>query len=155
MKINFTKKEYRSLLDIIQIADWIINSHSIEQRKETEEYEEVFQKPLACAKEMGCEDLIEYVNRDGKYYPTHTFENESLAHQFIDDFQEEIFWEELVSRLARRDLLKTKPTSSAVELSEEELFSAMIEAEKKWIKEFEAFGLDRISVNLTFDDVIH
>jgi hypothetical protein len=155
MKINFTKKEYRSLLDIIHIADWIMNSHSIEERKDTEEYEEVFQKLLACAKEMGYEDLIEYIKRNGKYYPTHKFENESVAHQFIDEFQEDIFWEELATRLARRDLLKTNPASSSVELSEEEWFSAMIEAEEKWIKEFEEFGLDRISVNQSFKDVIH
>jgi phage pi2 protein 07 len=155
MKINFTKKEYRFLSDIIHIADWIMNSHSVEQRKETEEHEAVFQKLLSFAKEMGYEDLIECVKGNGKYYPTHKFENESVAHQFIDEFQEDIFWEELISRLARRDLLKEKQVGSVAELSDDEWISGMTNAEEKWVKEFEEFDLDRISVNQSFKDVVH
>lgn len=155
MKINFTKKEYRSLLDIIHIAYWVMYAHKVGDRKDTQEYEALFQKILSFADEMGCRDLVEYVKENGKYYPTQQFESETVARELIDEFQTENFWEELISRLARRDLLKEKQVSSVAELSDDEWISGMTKAEEKWVKEFETFDLARISVNQSFKDVIH
>jgi hypothetical protein len=146
MKINFTKKEYRTLLDIIHIADWVMHAHDTEGRTDTQEYETLFQKLFSFAEEMGYDDLIEYAKEDDKYYPNFNFESESLAENYIQEFENNSFWEELTSRLARRDVLKAKNAESAAELSEEEWFQSVIEAEEKWIKEFDEFDLDRIAV---------
>ncbi len=147
MKINFTKKEYRTLLDIIHIADWVMHAHDTEGRTDTQEYEELFQKLFSFAEEMGFADLIQLSKEDGKYYPTFNFESESVAENLIQEFENNSFWEELTSRLARRDVLKEKHTESAAELSEEEWFALMSKAEEKWVKEFDEFDLDRISVD--------
>lgn len=155
MKINFTKKEYRALLDIIQIADWVMYAHDVEEKKETEEYRYLFQKIYSFAKEMGFDDLIEYVKEDGKFYPTRKFEDESMADPLIQNYENKSFWEELINRLAQRDVLKEKQIDSLAKLSEEELIVTISKAEEKWVKEFEAHDLDRISVNQTFNDVVH
>jgi len=43
-------------------------------------------------------------------------------------------------------VIKEKNVESAAELSEEEWFEAMNQAEEKWITEFDAHDLDRIEV---------
>ena len=155
MKINFTKNEYRTLLDIIHIAHWIINAHEVEVRKDTEHFEQLFQKLLSFADEMGFADLIEHVKKDGKYYPTGKFESESLAEQLIDEFENKNFWDELINRLAERDVLKDKKAEYLSDLDPDEWIPAMTKAEEQWIKEFEAYDLDRIIVNKALKLVVH
>lgn len=155
MKINFTKKEYRTLLDIIHIADWVLHAHDTEGRTDTQEYEALFQKLFSLAEEMGYADLIQVSKEDGKFYPTFNFESESVAEDLIQEFENNSFWEELTSRLARRDVLKEKNAESVAELSDEEWFSAMTVAEEKWVKEFDEFDLDRVVVDQAVKGVLH
>lgn len=155
MKINFTKKEYRALLDIIHIADWVFHAHDTEGRTDTQEYDEVFQKLLAVAEEMGCGDLVDYVKEEDKYYPNFNFESESIAEQFIQEFENNSFWEELTARLARRDVIKAKHAESAVEIPEEEWLTALSAAEEKWITEFDSHDLDRLTIDRTQTSEAH
>jgi len=60
MKINFTKKEYRSLIDLLDIANWVINAHRTGIGEEPKEYADLIQKIYSFSKEMGCEDIIEF-----------------------------------------------------------------------------------------------
>ena len=60
MKINITKKEYRLLLDILSIADWVMNAYQTEDDPRTKPYEDLEQKFLSYAKDFGFENLIVY-----------------------------------------------------------------------------------------------
>ena len=44
MKINFTKNEYRLLLDMVEMAEWVLNAHRTDPSDEVKEYSEVYQK---------------------------------------------------------------------------------------------------------------
>lgn len=99
MKINFTKQEYRLLVTMIEIADWVMTAHDTEERDETKSYRDIRKKILSYFKEM---DMGDCYNKEGDdYYETIEFEAELMG--FIDDYDEESFWGELVSRLADRD----------------------------------------------------
>ena len=54
MKINITKKEYRLLLEMLYLADWMMNSQSVERRYK--EHEELKKKIFPLYKEMGSEE---------------------------------------------------------------------------------------------------
>ncbi|HLB41892.1 MAG TPA: hypothetical protein VJN02_03390 [Gammaproteobacteria bacterium] len=54
MKINITKKEYRLLLEMLYLADWTMNSQSVERRYK--EHEELKKKIFPLYKEMGSEE---------------------------------------------------------------------------------------------------
>ena len=101
MKINFTKQEYRLLVTMIEIADWVINAHDIDEPKEKKPYKEMRKKILSFVKEMGMEDC--YVKEGDDYYETAEYESEAESMQFIEEYDEESFWGELISRLADRD----------------------------------------------------
>ena len=155
MKINFTKSEYRTLLDVIYIADWILHAHDIEKRSDTKEYSELFQKLMSYAKDMGCEDLVDFDKQGNNYAESFSFEEQSLALGYINEFENDSFWEELISRLARRDALIELKVDNEQDVDRDKLYTAIGNAESKWSKEFEAFGLDRLRINKTQLDNVH
>ncbi len=155
MNINFTKEEYLLLLDIIYMADWILHAHSIGERSETKDYSALFQKLMIHAKELGCSELIEFDELAQDYGLTGVFEEESAALDYLDEFEGESFWDELISRLAMRDALIALKVSSAHEVPSEELFPALSKAEEYWSKEFETFDLSRISLNKGHSSILH
>lgn len=108
MKINITKKEYRLLLDILSIADWVMNSYKVKDDPKAAPYKELEQKFLAFAKNFGFDNLVMYDKKMGKYYPTAEYEEIESDSQFIDEFENESFWDKLCTRLAQRDLLQEK-----------------------------------------------
>jgi hypothetical protein len=156
MNINFTKEEYLLLLDIIYMADWILHAHSIDgERSETKDYSDLFQKIMTHAKELGCNELIEFYEPKLEYSLTNAFEERSAALEYLDEFEGESFWDELISRLAMRDALIELKVSSAHEIPSEELFPALSKAEEYWSKEFETFDLSRIYLNKGQSSILH
>ncbi len=150
MKINFTKSEYRTLLNVIYMADWILHAHDTEDRSDSGEYYNLFQKLMSHAMAMDCEDYVVFDEEQKQYSQSYLFEEESPALEYIDKFENDSFWGELISRLARRDVL-----GDLGNIETEEMFVAISEAEDKWSKEFEAFGLSRIRLDYRQLDTIH
>jgi hypothetical protein len=155
MKINFTKSEYQILLDVIYMANWILHAHDTEDRSDTKEYSELFQKLMSYAKDIGCEDLVSFDEEQENYAESFIFEEESPALEYIDEFENDSFWRELISRLARQDALIELKVNNPHDVESEELFAAISKAEDKRSKEFEAFGLSRIRVNKAQLDILH
>lgn len=147
MKIEFTREEYRRLLDIVFMADWVINAHKIKENSKTEKYNKLEQKIYSYAKEMGFEDLIEYAPDHEKYYSTRKFEDEGRAMAFIYEFENDTFWDELISRLADRDLIRQiGGIENLSQLSFEERIERTVPLEEKYSSEFEERGLDGVSI---------
>ena len=148
MKINFTKNEYRLLLDMVEMAEWVLNSHRTDPSDEVKEYSEVYQKILSHAKEMGFENLITYdENLDG-YYATAEYE-ESEHMRYIEEFEDDVFWEALPHRLAVRDLVEQFGEKGYREMEFEERVSKILDLEEIYNKELEENGID----NLRFDNL--
>jgi hypothetical protein len=146
MKINFTKKEYRTLLEIFEIAHWVLHAHKTREYPNTAKYRKLEQKIFSCAKDMGFEDLIMFDTELERYYPTAEFEETSPAMKFITEFENDTFWEELIERLVQRDLIRQEGKEGIVNMSIEERFQKEEPLEEKYSTEFETYGLDRISI---------
>lgn len=148
MKINFTKAEYRLLLDLVSLGSWVLTSNDTEKDLRKKKHEEVVQKVFSHAKEFGCEKLIMYDQKFHKYYETKEYD-ESEKDEFIEEYDENIFWNELINRLAERDFLKKHGLERAKEMSLEERIKENIKYECKWADEFEAHGIDRLKIGET------
>ncbi len=147
MKIEFTREEYKCLLDMLYIAEWILNAHKVEDDPRTEAHGELEQKIYSYAKDMGFEDLIEYAADHGKHYPTRKYEETGSPMKFIEEFENEIFWEELISRLADRDLIRqVGGVENLSKLSFAERIEKTLPLEEKYSSEFEERGLDGVSI---------
>ena len=147
MKINFSKKEYLALLNLIEISDWVLHAHVVGEREDTKEYSELIQRILSYAKEMGYSSLVEYDKELGAYFSTREFEEDSESRKYIEEFENNCFWEELIARLADRDALEKSGKSSMDEIELSERFALLGEAENKWATELEAHGLSRLKID--------
>lgn len=146
MKINITKREYRLLLDILNIADWVLHAHHVQKPSETEGHRQLKQRFYSYAKEMGFKNLIEYIPKYEEYFPTAEFEDKSLYMNYIDEFVEDTFWDELIERLVRRDLVREVGEDNFKNMSITERFEKEDPIRQKYEEEFEANGLANLQI---------
>ena len=147
MKIHFTKKEYRLLLDILYISEWVINSREIDDSPETDPYKDLEQKIMSVAKEYGFGNLISYDKKFEEYLPTVEFEEDETVNNFIDKYEDATFWEALCDRLAKRDFLAEYDAEAIEKMGDAEIFSKTSEYADKYHEEFVKNGLDNIRIN--------
>jgi len=117
MKIDITKEEYRLLLDILSISDWVMNATRVEADSETAPYAALMQKFLSHAKAFGFDNFVEYDDQDKNYFFTAEFEAAESDAGLIDEFEDFCFWEQLCDRLAERDLINEKGVEAVHEMS--------------------------------------
>lgn len=147
MKIHFTKKEYRLLLDIVSIAEWIMNSHNEEANPKTQPYDSLEQKILSYAKDFGFENLVTYDQQFQKYYPTLEYEESENARLFIDKYEEAFFWDELCRRLAQRDLVQEKGIQKVKEMDVVERLTAEDAIAERYNDEFIENGIKNFIIS--------
>ncbi len=148
MKINITKREYRDLLDILYIADWVLNAHNPAYDPKTERYRKLEQKFYSHAKEMGFDNLIEYAPELERHFPTKEFEETSECTEFIDEFENDTFWEELIHRLVDRDLARQEGgIENVMKLSMKERIEKSTLLEEYYATEFEVNRLNNLKID--------
>jgi hypothetical protein len=146
MKINITKDEYRSLIDMIYIADWVLTSYKSEEGPETKKYQDVMQKFYAFAKDFGMENLIRFDKESNTYCETREFDDTSECHQFIDEYDNDSFWERLIEQLTRRDLEEESIGKETRDKDPDKYFERFAAIEMIYISEFEENGLDNLAI---------
>ena len=149
MNINFTHREYRLLLDVIFLADWVLTAHDPTGGSEDDPYQMLFQKLYSHAREMGCSDLVDEVTESNSYSPSRKYEDESGVFRWIEGYDDASFWEELIERLAERDVYAQVPTDKRDRLGVEEYWRRAAPYEQKYGLEFERHGLDRLVIKET------
>lgn len=148
MKIDLTKKEYRDLLDILYVANWVFSAHKVEDDPRIERFDQLEQKFLALSKQMKFENLVEYDAALDTYFPTREYEETSAAHTFISEYDNDSFWDELTSRLAQRDLLKQMGgPEKMVDLPKREMLEKLFQLEEIYGDEFTQNGLENLQLH--------
>jgi len=147
MKLTISKKDYRLLLDILAISDWVMNSHKVEDDPRTEPYETLQQKLFASAKDFGCENLVMYDKEAGKYYPTAEYDEHLFDTQFIEEFENISFWEKLCSGLAQRDLILEKGLDKIKKMETLERMNEEDSRAEKYETEFSENGLKHLIIS--------
>lgn len=152
MKIELNKKEYRQLLDLLEISTWVLFAYNTEKEipADKKPYDALEQKLLSCAKENGCEDLVEYVDNLKKYFVSRKVE-EGAARRFIDAFENDTFWDELIHRLAMRDFAWAEGDIIR-NMSREERFRKISLRESLYSREFAKNGIENLMVKPRMDN---
>jgi len=144
IKINFTKKEYRLLLEMLYLADWVMESHNVDCLHV--DHSILRNKILSSFIEMGAEDIIDHADTDGEHYETQEFE--MLMHEeFIKPYNTETFWGELANRLSMRDLMKKVGPEKFQSMDNMERFLKLGELSDEYNEEFWEHGLERIVID--------
>ena len=103
MKASFTAKEYRQLLEIVHLGMWAVTAYQGEDTASAKRYFALDQKLMGLATEMGCADAVEERD-DGTLQPSPKLAEDERVRELQSEFQNDVFWHELVQRLADRDL---------------------------------------------------
>lgn len=143
MKINITKKQYRLLLDMVYAGNIMINGIR-NQDELIKEYEDLEQYVFSFSKDFGIEGLVEYDNEFKEYMPTREFD-ESNINDFVNEYDDYVFWQELAGNLARRDVFK-EFNGTINEDNSEDALKRQFEVENNYEEEFINNGLNNIRI---------
>lgn len=148
MKLDMTVKEYRDLLDLLSIARWVLAAQEGGENDERlAAYEQVVQKFYALAGEMESGNLIAFDEEASRYLPTAEYEDAGAGWQFIGDFEENSFWEELVERLTERDAIRAAGGLEAFDALDEDARHALLEPiEERYLQEFQKNGIENLTL---------
>lgn len=147
MKINFTKQEYKSLLDILYIADWITSAYDEIENSKPIAYDKLEQKLLSYAKDFGLDDYVEQDKFEERYYPTRLFEDETIAQEIIDQYDNDTFWDELAHRLAQRDIQAKYGREQLAKMNMDQVLEEMSIIEDAYNEEFEKTGILKVNIS--------
>lgn len=131
MNIELSDKEFRRLLDLVYIGNWILNSTRGEDR--FEDYDLLQEKLFAICSKNGMKSLVETYM--GHYFPSRAYE-EGGIHEAIADYEDAVFFDILAEELARRDMLEEN-------LNQDDL-SELSSRMNDYMDEFERNGIDNL-----------
>jgi hypothetical protein len=154
MKLQLTPKEYRRILQMLYLADRVLNGRRDDEPTGLRlKCEEVLQAFLGSGTQFGCADLVEETPT-GSLNFSEAMPDEPGVKEAIQDYDDDAFWQELVARLAERDYerLHGRPalpdpdgvpeTEEQQEAREEELSRL----EDEYWREFESDGVKNLVV---------
>jgi hypothetical protein len=135
MNLELNKKQFRRLLDLVYIGNWILNSTRGDQR--FADYDEVESLLFGRAALEGMPQLAELYQ--GEVIPSRAFV-EGGIHEAIVEYENNVFFEILAEDLARRDM-----DDAPIDESNYAELTSRIDA---YIAEFEEHGTDNILVDI-------
>ncbi|MCW8410473.1 hypothetical protein OQJ13_15950 [Legionella sp. PATHC035] len=144
MNISITKKEYGTLLDMLCIADWVLNLYTTKAPK-LNEYDALKQKFLSYFKEMDASDKIEFSSELNEYFETIEYE-QSLSDNFIQPYENKLFWDELTQRLSERDMIQKIGMEQYSQMNPIERLKKVEEIKEQYAQEFQKYGLERLKI---------
>jgi hypothetical protein len=144
MKINFTKKQYEDLMKLVYLGAWMINSHRTDNIEER--YEELEQYILSFSEEFGSENYVEFDEELNRFFTTREFEEDAEIEHYKEEYDDNTFWDELIYRLARRDLIKTYGEAAVFTMTTDELLDKEQPFIDRYELEFERYGIDNLEI---------
>ena len=126
MTIDLTPKEFRLLLDLVYIGNWVLNSTRGDDR--FRDYDDLESKIFALSPA-----LSEPWN--GTIIPSRAFA-EGGIHEAIAYYEDNVFYEILAEELSRRDMNYPEIT--------EENYDEIVGRMNRYMSEFELSGVDKL-----------
>ena len=135
MELKLTQKQFRRLLDLVYIGNWVLNSTRGDDR--IRDYDQVESLVFSHCLGRGMEKLTELYQ--GELIPSRAFA-EGGIHEAIMAYEDTMFFEILAQELARRDMDSDAPTPENVDELRERMDT--------YLGEFEQHGTDNITVEM-------
>ena len=133
MKLELTTKQYRRLLDMAYIGNWVLNSTRGDDR--FRDYDEVESILFEQASAEGMAVLAEIW--EGEVVPSRAFV-EGGIHEAIIEYENNVFFDILAEDLARRDMEQENVDQNDT--------NELLERMEEYMTEFELHGTDHISL---------
>lgn len=133
MQFNLTKKEFRQLLDMVYIGNWILNSTRGDDR--FQDYDNLESKLFTLCRSCGMDALAEDWN--DTVIPSQAYQKGGIQ-EVIAYYEDNVFYEILAEELSRRDM-------GYAEISEDN-YDEIVSRMEGYMSEFQASGVDRLVI---------
>lgn len=141
-QIELTSDQYRELLKLVYLGNWMKNAHLDEGEEMPDEIE---QHLYSYAPAFGCDDIIDYDATSKKYFPSSDLEDDcDTTVQVYDDF---VFWEEMAWRLAERDFERIYDHTQILCMTEVEIMREKQALADRYFEEFSVNGVQFLNLS--------
>ncbi len=131
MEIQLTNKEFRRLLDMVYIGNWVLNSTRGEDR--FADYDDLESKLFGLCRHNGMSVLAE--DWQNTVIPSQAYEQGGI-HEVIALYEDNVFYEVLAEELSRRDM-------GYVDINADN-YDEIVSRMQGYMQEFEVSGVDRL-----------
>ena len=131
MKIELTEQQFRYLLDLVYIGNWVMNSTREDDR--IKEYDQVESLVFSHCLQQKMSKLVELYQ--GELIPSRAFADGGI-HEAIENYEDVVFYEILAEELSRRDMEYPDITDD----NYEEIIGRM----DRYMEEFRQSGVDKL-----------
>lgn len=145
MNIELTENQYKSLLKLAMLGDWVVNAVPVESENDSGE---IIQYLFSRARDFGMEEYIEFDENENMYFHTDKLEDEMEITDAISDYHEFALWESIILEFSRRDLIKKYGEEAVENMSNEELVEKEYPFMAKYEEELRENGLANLSIKI-------
>jgi hypothetical protein len=143
VQVHLDPDQYRKLVELAYLGEWLINAH----------HDTDFQDDQATAAVQALLKAgpVEGIGRDdetGEYFLEADWV-ERLYDDYILDYDDHVFWDELTERLAARDLARERGVSPDDIVRDDDLLE-LRPLEERYRQELEANGVERLDIHSEF-----
>lgn len=144
INIEFSEEEYGNLVRLVYLGNWIVNGvREVPVRK----YQALKRYIFSFALKTEAARLVSFSREYGEFVPSPELEKDAEVEKFINNYDEETFWEELARRLSKRDLEKEYgvrlPAMDKKEIAEKEYLLV-----DKYSREFARHGMGNLHLRV-------
>lgn len=140
MNIELTKDQFRNLLEMAYLGEWMVNANR-EGEDAVGKYSKLLEYLFSKCAEFGCADMCR--TEDGEIFPSEKFEKTGVM-DYIDDYGEDTLASTLAEYLASRGLPPSLEGDDRMDYIEEKFDTYM--------KEFDENGFENVNVDLSAKD---
>ena len=131
MQIDLTPRQFRLLLDMVYIGNWVLNSTRGDDR--FQEYDDLESLLFALCRQYGMKVLAQ--EEDGTVIPSKAY-TEGGFHEAIAFYEDIVFYQILAEELSRRDMYYPEIT--------DENYQEIILRMEGYMSEFQNSGVDHL-----------
>ena len=133
MQIDLTNREFRMLLDMVYLGNWILNSTRGDDR--FAEYDDLESKLFTLCRSCGMDVLA--ADWENTVIPSRAYEQGGIQ-QVIAYYEDNVFFELLAEALSRRDMGYADIT--------EDNYDEIVGRMQQYMQEFEISGIDHLTL---------
>ncbi len=145
MKINFTKKQYETLLKAVYLGIWVTTASEDDPEKRA--IDELGRYLFGFAGDFGLDELADHDEENKTHYPSASFEENEKLNELIDRYDDNAFLTKLIENLAGRDMLNKYGEEKIRKMTDEEFIKEEMPFLEKYENEFAKNGLINLKVS--------
>ncbi|WP_102262895.1 hypothetical protein [Mesobacillus jeotgali] len=139
MRIDLSREQYLTLVKLLQLGNWPLGLTEANQEL-VSKAEDLEQYIFSLSRDFEAGDGIYYDEEEEYYYLSEGLRDTVEA--IIDEYEEDVFWDQLTHKLATIDLKREVNINASIEQKINRLFQLKARYEKYFLEN----GLDKIDI---------